>query len=256
MNPKWSSKFELKPGRWVFVPTDETVDVGNEIKSAIEERWSAPSFFYHLRAGGHVAAVRAHLESKAFLRLDIQDFFGSIGRSRVARSLRTWFSHANALEWAHASTVADPSDAKRTIIPFGFVQSPIVASLCLADSAFGSFLRKLAKSKQIKVSVYVDDIILSSQHAEVLSQDLVEKLASIAKRSRFAFSAEKSQGPAPAIKAFNIELCHESMRIEEGRMDEFIAALKSSDSPPQRAGILGYIGSVNADQGTQAAKEV
>src|SRR5258706_9167 len=98
MNPKWSSRFELKPGKWVFVPTPNSVSLGRDIKSAIEGHWSRPPHFYHLRRGGHVAAIRAHLNSAAFLCLDIQDFFGSIRRSRIARCLKSRFGYRTALE--------------------------------------------------------------------------------------------------------------------------------------------------------------
>ena len=46
MNAKWSTRFELKPGKWVFVPTPEMIQVGKEIKSAIEKVWRPPAYFY------------------------------------------------------------------------------------------------------------------------------------------------------------------------------------------------------------------
>lgn len=254
MDAKWSTRFELKPGKWVFVPTPEMIQIGKDIKSGIEKRWNPPEFFYHLRPGGHVAALRAHLGSEAFLRLDIQDFFGSIGRTRVSRCLKSRFGRDIAREWSHASTVRDPTGAARTIVPFGFVQSPIVASLCLADSALGSLLKRLHRRKGVKISVYVDDIILSSKRPDELSEDLLVDLETAGRRSRLTFNAEKNQGPGPIIKAFNIELCHDSMRIENGRMAEFIEALKSTTNSPKRIGILGYIGSVNPDQALEAGK--
>lgn len=248
MSPKWSSRFQLKPGKWVFVPTAHSVSVGREIKAAIKKRWACPKHFYHLRRGGHVAAVRAHLSGKSFVYLDVRDFFGSMGRSRVTRCLKSRFGHRTALDWAHASTVRDPGNPARTILPFGFVQSPIVASLCLAESAFGRYLQKLANGKDIRVSVYMDDIILSAENAVVLDTTVVDELTKSAQRSGFSFHAVKTQGPAPAIKAFNIELCHGAIRIENSRMSEFFSALKRSVSMAQRAGILSYIGSVNSDQ--------
>lgn len=205
MTSKWLTRFELKPGRWVYVPTADSVSIGKQLKAAIEKRWTPPPYFYHLRAGGHVAALQAHVNSKAFLRLDIHDFFGSIGRSRVGRALTGLFSRAVANDWAHASTVRHPSEKARTFIPFGFVQSPILASICLAESALGTELRKLSRSRKVRVSVYVDDIILSSKDLSALSDSLLEALTLVAARSRFTFSAEKTQGPSPAIKAFNIE---------------------------------------------------
>ncbi|RYF61168.1 MAG: hypothetical protein EOO27_03170, partial [Comamonadaceae bacterium] len=164
MNTKWASKFELKPGKWVFVPTAESVAEGKKIKKAIEERWTPPPYYFHLRAGGHVEALRMHLKHTCFARIDIQDFFGSINRTRVTRCLTSKFGYAVARAYANASTVPAPKTT-RTIVPFGFVQSQIVAALCLAESALGVYLDRLASDSAIALTVYVDDIIVSCSDA-------------------------------------------------------------------------------------------
>lgn len=74
MTPKWSSRFELKPGAWVFVPTEETIKAGQDIKQALSARWKPPSNYYHLLSGGHVEALRAHAGNSWFIHLDIKDF--------------------------------------------------------------------------------------------------------------------------------------------------------------------------------------
>ena len=102
MNPKWSSKFELKPGKWVFVPTPEAVTTGKKIKKTIEKCWRPPAYFFHLRVGGHVEALRSHLNHDNFLRVDIKDFFGSISRTRVTRCLGSTCSQRGA----HYGTLA------------------------------------------------------------------------------------------------------------------------------------------------------
>jgi hypothetical protein len=84
----WVHRFERKPGRWVFEPSEEAREEGAEIKALIESHWKPPSFYFHLRQGGHVAALRAHLASTWFVKLDIADFFGSVSRSRIARLLK------------------------------------------------------------------------------------------------------------------------------------------------------------------------
>lgn len=252
MKPKWSNKFQFKPGKWVFVPTVEMAKLGKEIKQAIEDCWEPPRYFYHLRAGGHVRALRAHLGHSTFVRLDIHDFFGSINKNRITRCLKSKFGHVKAREWANQSTVPDPAKPKRPMVPFGFIQSPIVASLCLDESALGSYLRTLSKNKKVAVSVYVDDIIVSSEDADALHV-VLSGIQKAAERAGFTFSAEKTQGPAPAIKAFNVELTSGSMRIGDDRIQKFVEALKASVSRSQRGGIIGYITSVNADQGIDIA---
>ena len=119
MIAKWESRFELKPNKWVFVPTAETIAVGRKIKKSIKECWKPPSYYYHLRSGGHVSALKSHLKHAAFLHLDVQDFFGSINKTRVTRCLKSKVGYAIAREWANISTVIDPRDKKKYIIPFG-----------------------------------------------------------------------------------------------------------------------------------------
>jgi len=65
MHPKWSSKFELKPGKWIFVPTAETVIEGRKIKLAIKKKWKQTSF----AAGVHREQTEL-CEAKLGIKLD------------------------------------------------------------------------------------------------------------------------------------------------------------------------------------------
>src|SRR5437763_9770416 len=108
MPARWSNRFELKPGRWVYVPTPEARAVGLKIKAQMQDKWCPPGYYFHLQRGGHVAAVRSHLESRRFLRADIRNFFGSINRTRVTRCLKPLVGYKVAREWAVNSTVRHP----------------------------------------------------------------------------------------------------------------------------------------------------
>ena len=249
MNLKWASRFELKPGTWVFVPTEQSVQTGKEIKNAIEKRWKPPRNFYHLREGGHVDALKSHLENASFIHLDIQDFFGSVNRTRVTRCLKDIFGYAKAREIANASTVMHPNrEGRQYILPFGFVQSPIIASICLYKSALGAQLRKLQSMEGVIVSVYVDDIILSTADKSI-APFVLSQAKRAAEKAGFNLNANKEEGPADKISAFNIELSHQLLEIQRDRWLEFIEALKVSESEDQKNGILGYVASVNCVQG-------
>lgn len=249
MTPTWSSKFELKPGTWVFVPTEGCIKVGRKLKLELEQKWHAPEFFFHLRAGGHVRALQAHLTNSSFARLDIRDFFGSINKSRVTRCLKSNFPYSKARELANISTVLHPVSGK-PILPFGFVQSPILASLCLHQSALGQYLQKLSKRKDIIVSVYVDDIILSSESEQLLTDALTE-IKSRATRSGFVLNADKESAPGPQVTAFNIELSNASMTIEPGRWAQFVSSFRAAESESVRCGIHTYVASVNPAHSAQ-----
>ena len=252
MIQKWASKFELKPGKWVFVPTLDSIDAGSKIKKAIEAFWTPPPYYFHLRSGGHVEAIKSHLGHTSFLHIDIQDFFGSINRSRVTRCLRPKFGYEIAREMANASTVRHPNEKNRYIVPYGFVQSQIVAALCLDESTLGTYLDKLSKMKDVSLSVYVDDIIISCNDPQ-LSALILERIDAAAERARFILNAGKQEGPAGAITAFNILVNSDSMKIETGRLKKFTEDLALATSEHQRAGILSYVKSVNVEQGAALA---
>lgn len=248
MKLKWASKFELKPGTWIFVPTEESIENGTSIKTAIEERWKPPKNYYHLREGGHVEALKSHLENRSFIHLDIQDFFGSINRTRVTRCLKDMFGYSRAREIANLSTVIHPQrEGRQFILPFGFVQSPLIASMCLYKSALGTCLRKIEGMDGIVVSVYVDDIVISTGKEERASTILPE-VKRAAERSGFTLNSSKEEGPAQRVSAFNIELSHQSLVIQPKRWLEFVESFKTSESEHQKRGIIGYVRSVNMIQ--------
>lgn len=245
MIPKWASRFEIKPGAWVFVPTEETIKAGQEIKQNLEARWKPPSNYYHLLSGGHVEALRAHAGNSWFVHLDIQDFFGSINRSRITRCLKSLFGYKRAREIANSSTVIHPSRGG-FILPFGFVQSPLIASICLYKSALGSRLRGLQK-EGLTVSVYVDDLILSTNDLHVANEGLAA-VKHAAERSGFRLNPDKEEGPAEKIAAFNIDLSTKHLAIKQERLIAFIEAFQSAESPHQQLGIIGYVASVSPVQ--------
>lgn len=245
---RWISKYKVKGGTWVFVPNKQTADYGLSVKRFIQRKWKAPSYYFHLRGGGHVAALNAHTESKYFLHLDIKGFFGCINRSRVTRCLKSYLSYKEARDIALESTVRVPdSKAKRYVLPFGFVQSPMVASLCLDKSALGGLLSKLAGRGKFKVSVYMDDIIVSANELQPL-RDQLEPISSAAKKSGFPLNPDKQEGPGERVTAFNICMSHRSLSITEQRLMEFVRVYASSSNEDQKKGIRNYILSVCPDQ--------
>jgi hypothetical protein len=245
---RWTEKFEIKPGCWVFVPSSETYETGRLIKSWIERRWSAPKHFFHLQKGGHVAALRSHINNEFFAHLDLKQFFNSINRSRITRALKPLVGYSQARKIAYESTVLLPNSEEKTyVLPFGFVQSPIVASICLHKSALGRKISELNRQKEIEISVYVDDIIISATEPLILQRAFEEVKAAV-DRASLSLNADKEEGPAKKITAFNIELSPRALSIEEQRLQEFIKEYKNSENYNQLAGIIGYVESINKSQ--------
>lgn len=160
MIENYKSKFKTR-GKFIFVPSllcDRKAERLLSFGASLE----LPNYFSHYRPGGHVDALHCHLENRHFFRIDLKNFFYSIGRNRVARLLRRHRFPGNARTYAEWSTVRNPySDGPSYALPIGFRQSPLLASLALYDSAVASAIED-ARGRGVLVSVYFDDLIGSS----------------------------------------------------------------------------------------------
>lgn len=245
---KWLSRFRLKSNTWVYVPTLETVREGKLFKKIIELKWLPPTNYYHLKSGGHVDAVKYHLGGRFFVHADINKFFNSINRSRITRELKPYFGYEKSRAIAMESTVSIPLDSGQVFaLPFGFVQSTIIASLCLRKSSLGNTIEILKKTDGVRVSVYVDDIIVSAQ-CLAKAEAALFMIQKSAERSGFYLNEEKTQGPSDTITAFNIDLQQNLMKITSRRFSELLSSYNDASSNKQKIGIWGYVNSVSPAQ--------
>ena len=245
----WDHRFQLDSGKWVFVQSENSKTRGREIAERIYEEWIAPRYFYHLYQG-HVEALKYHLNHRSFACVDIANFFGRINRTRVTRVLKSLFGYTTAREYAKVSVVRDPSHSHmppKYMLPFGFTQSPLLASLCLDASSVGDLLKKIDVMPELRLSVYVDDIIISSNDIEKL-KEVFDRLKTAVNRSGWALSTTKTQPPNVAITAFNICTSYGNLTITEGRMEEFAEEYVNATSDYVKEGIVSYVTSVNPAQ--------
>ncbi|QOK80700.1 hypothetical protein HF906_00025 [Ralstonia solanacearum] len=199
--------------------------------------------------------MKAHLGKTCFIHVDIENFFQRINRSRVTRVLKGMYSYAEARDIANLSTVRLPEDAeKRYILPYGFVQSTLLASVCLRKSALGNYLKLLSVTDGVGVSVYVDDIIISLDD-RALAEDIFADVKSVAEKSGFDLNKKKEQGPSDRINAFNIELSQHSLHVSPDRWVAFLNAMRGTENPHRQEAILGYVDSVNPTQAAELLAE-
>jgi hypothetical protein len=243
---RWLYKFRKKRA-WVFVPAEDTIAYGREIKGLIEKHWKAPDYYCHLQKGGHVAALRGHNSHEYFLHLDIKNFFGNINASRITRCLKGMLSYEKAREIAIHSTVHHPRAERMSILPFGFIQSPIIASVCLSRSTLGRCLHNLSKQPNITVSVYMDDIILSSIELDALT-DALGEIEQASSRPSLPLNKKKQEGPCRKVSAFNINLSQNNINVTPERLSEFLESYHSSLNENQKCGILNYVAAINPVQ--------
>jgi hypothetical protein len=238
----------LKPGQLIFVQTEAEAKIGRGLIESVRRRWFIPPYFYHLKAGGHIAALQIHKSDRYFARQDLTSFFGSVSRNKVCQTLKKiGFSFFDANAIAHRSCVM--LDGKRTL-PYGYVQSPVLASVVLDKSALGQELKRLHAS-EVNVSVFMDDITLS--HATSLDplHAAVAALSKSAEASRFVISKDKAQGPSELVTAFNIDVQSEALTITRSRYEELAERISAQGKCPSTDGILGYVRQINPHQFSQ-----
>lgn len=246
--PKWIHRISIKNGKWIFVPSEYSRVYGKFVAKRIKLEWHAPRYFYHLRGGGHLSAIDAHLKNKYFSRLDIENFFGSITASRITRVLKPYLGYEMSREIAKQSTVRVPGSTKKELmLPFGFVQSTILASICLEKSSLGIFLNKVQKDKTISLSVYMDDILISSNN----KQKLVEVTGEIKKsiyRSSWLSNIKKEVIASESITAFNIDFSQNKKYVNQVRLKQLEFDFYQAESVAKKNGISSYVKKVNYEQ--------
>jgi hypothetical protein len=217
------ANFELRyrtRGKWIFVPTEQCERKGRRIIKYFS-RFKFPDYFYHYQPGGHVAALHAHLKNKHFFKIDIQNFYYSIARMRVTRALRA-HSYPGANTLAKWSTVRNPYGGSHAhVLPIGFVQSPLLASLVLMKSPVAAAIER-AIANGVSISVYMDDFIGSHDDEAVLSAAYADvRDTSVA--AGLIPNPTKLVPPTSAITAFNCDLAFGQAQVTAARVAEYEA---------------------------------
>ncbi len=223
---------------------------GRDIVAKVNSIWSPNQIFYHFgKRGGHVAAMRVHSESAFFAKIDLSQFFVSITRTKVVRSLKKiGISNKEAFEIAYQSVV---DFGGQKFIPYGFVQSMALATICMETSALGKVLMDI-NGRNTLVSVYVDDIIISSDCMSALEEAYIEACEAI-KFARLVKNDTKSQPPARSIEAFNCRISTREMKFTPERMRQFLDDY-ASGNPYRQEAILRYMQVVNEAQAVELVK--
>jgi hypothetical protein len=106
------------------------------------------------------------------------------------------------------------------VLPYGFRQSPVLATLALERSQLGSALIKLSDAGFL-VSVYMDDILISGESKSLLETAALAVLQA-AELARFPLSEEKRAVAVPGVDTFNCHIEASDVTILDNRMEKFL----------------------------------
>ena len=206
-----------KNGKPIFAPNEFGRKLGAELCKKVLKAYPLDPFVYHFKDGSHVAALHLHRTNKYFCKTDLEKFFYSINRNRVKRALKE-IGIPKPEYFARWSTVKNPFPVGGYALPYGFVQSPLIATVVLAHSQIGNFLRNLDKS--ITASVYMDDICLSGPDQAAL-QLALEGLIQAVGEAGLKLNDGKTVLPSDKIDIFNCRMEQGNTEVLQIRVDKF-----------------------------------
>lgn len=217
-----------KGGKPYFAPNDLGRRIGRDIKRQVEKAYRFDPFVYHLRAGGHLAALHCHRPQAHFAKSDIRRFFYAVSRNKVQRAL-TAIGIPRARHYAKWSCVRNPYLDPSYALPYGFVQSPILATLVLMESVVGATLREVNAEGAVVVSLYMDDIALSSDDMAALTDGFERVLAAL-EAANYELSQNKVCPPTGMLDLFNCDLQTGRTEVRQDRIDKFNSEPRSAES--------------------------
>lgn len=250
---RYESHWVGKDGKAFFEPDSSTRLYGRLLVKKLLSLWTPPAYYTHLTPGGFVSRLHEFKRRHYFAQADISSFFPSLTKNRVARNLHLVFGDFEEA-WTAAGMSCVPYKSN-LILPIGFVQSPLLATLCLANSRVGKVLADVHENDRVLVQCYFDDIVLCSNSSYQLNRALSAVCQSIS-AAGLKLNFRKTKRARHRITVFNIECSHQRLRLTEARMNQFKTELFSTDDELSMKGILNYVGRVNGEQAEELKQSV
>jgi hypothetical protein len=248
MIENYEHKYQSR-GKWIYKPKAGCNRRGQQIIDFIARRVEFPEYFYHFRSGGHVAALHEHIKNKFFFKIDIQNFFYSIARTRVHRALAS-HGMSGAPTFAMRSTVLSPyAVGPKFVLPIGFRQSPHIASLVLMHSPVAAAI-EAERAKGVLISVYLDDIVGSSED-ECALKIAYENVKAACVIANLIPNPEKLIEPKPELIAFNCNLTNGIACVTDERIAKFYATFPGVAARQSFEAYVTRVAGCNRSQATE-----
>lgn len=174
-----------RQGGWrrTFRPTP-SVDVAlTAIRDGLSSLYTAPKYVHgYVRGRDTTTNARPHCGKKVVLRIDLEDFFGTINRMQIEETLRGLeFSEDLVSLIASMACIGDE-------LPAGFPSSPVLSNMVFAttDEALAAF----AESCGLSFTRYADDMAFS---AETLGDAELEVIEAILNSNGWRLNEKKTR---------------------------------------------------------------
>ncbi len=131
--------------------------------------YEAPNHVHgFVRGRSTITNASQHLAKRCVLRMDLEDFFPSIGVARVRSSLREQGYEEKAVELAVSLVTIGGK------LPIGLSTSPLLSNLAFLDTDCS--LAEYAQSEGLSFTRYVDDLAFSGDVTDRHSMDIARIL--------------------------------------------------------------------------------
>ena len=167
-----------------------------------------PYLHSSLKKRSYTTNAGSHKNNKYLLTIDIQNFYPSISYEKIINFFRYDLNLEKDIAEIYTALCTCPiDDFVDGNIKYGIGQglstSPILAYL--SNYRMFDYLYELAKSENIEMTVYVDDVVFSSK--KPISQNFINKLFGIVKRNGLKIKKSKVKLYGPKKKKKITGLC-------------------------------------------------
>ena len=136
--------------------------------------------------------ANAHKGDRHAFIIDMENFFTQIDDFKVKKTLKNLLKLDDDIADIYTNLLTSPCDepphhSNRYVIGQGLPSSPLLAFLC--NSSFFDYLNDSCLSQNIKMTIYVDDIVFSSE--KPISQEFINRLFTLFKKNGLCINRKK-----------------------------------------------------------------
>jgi RNA-directed DNA polymerase len=157
------------------------------VYSRILSRINVPDYIYAFERNKSIPVMAAlHVGKAIVISIDIKDFFHSIKQSQLEQLFKQY-----GIGDKPARTLSELCTYK-AFVPQGAITSPKVSNI-IAAKTFGPQVKAYCDGKGLTLTIYADDITVSSQDPNLNAGDVITALTNIIHENGFRVNTRKTK---------------------------------------------------------------